>query len=98
MSKQTSTPHGSREEANIYLHAASEIADGFGSFACCEIGLPGDPARERFTKFFRPMVKDNCDPCPRENGWYGQARDMEARAARVVALCFMAAMVEAGDA
>lgn len=105
--KELLTPNGSA--ADLYREAARQVADipydhDSGERrqhqACCTAlrrvaGDDWDQASDligRFEKVFMPEGRDSCS-C-----WYGAPENPNNQGPRVLALCFMAAMVEAGDA
>lgn len=105
-SSSPSTPHCSSKAGEIYKFAARNVELQKESFACIAVGtaatcfgrLYDGEERQIFEELFSPESTDERDLRPLANGWYGPWHDDEARNARVLALCFMAAMVEAGDA
>ena len=86
-------------DAAVCRDAAKAVEDMKAGFCCCALGLPGDKIRDDFAAIFSPEPSDEQE---QDNlsvyGWYGRPNTEENRNARVVALCMMAAMVEAGDA
>ena len=83
-----------------YLNAALRLERGEYRGCCaaiCETERPGGPCnceddgslQKRFAAIFMPRKPD-----ARKGYWWGD----DDRDSRILALCFMAAMVEAGDA
>lgn len=101
MSGASTTPSRS---AAIYRKAAKLLEDERECFACCAISVAVHGktyalqecagARALFVSKFRPHTYDGNGP------FFGYYTDdpVQANDARILALCFMAAMVEAGDA
>ena len=88
-----------KKRAAIYRKAARRIERAaHGMFSCSTLNtITGDgEAARRYAELFRPEdYNGECWGHAWANGW-DQWR--ERNACRIVALCFMAAMVEAGDA
>ena len=97
-----STDTANKEDAAIYRAAAELVADPRQNWASCYAvnfaarGMRGEfdaphPASERYSKLFSPRKVNDPDVA-----WGAEWDDIHG--CRVLALCFMAAMVEAGDA
>jgi hypothetical protein len=92
----------STDRAEAYWRAADEVATTMfipGEHkACCTAIIdtaPPDIEKELLSglaTYFRP---DDIKP---GEYWFGEPTGSDARKVRILALCFMAAMVEAGDA
>lgn len=99
---------GTKRRASIYLRAAERIARGKNTYSCCAIGRQSD-YEEPLSKHIGPYVavfKPERAGTFWGSGWDidevdthdAVPRTAEGKACRILALCFMAAMVEAGDA
>lgn len=100
MSFPRSTPSGGRDAA-IYREAARIVLEGESLWGCIAISRAGNRC-DAFCKLFDPSP-EILDPLakPRDDGWcwgIGERGNDKAAKERSIALCFMAAMVEAGDA
>ena len=94
------------KRAAVYREAAYRVEFGFHSFSCWAIEdvlvvpLHGEETKEKdkhplvrsYEKTFRP------EACGWTHNWGVYWNGDERRDCRILALCFMAAMVEAGDA
>lgn len=87
------------KRAAIYRKAAKMIEDKQACSSCIALDFAGagEESRRKYSAVFRPEKPD--DPAGifwwRDCGCHGTRR---YRDPRILALCFMAAMVEAGDA
>lgn len=101
-----------KELAQKYRDAAKSIENGWDWWSCNAIESQGVDASD-YAKLFMPNVREINEACPlpdgqkwtAENLWpdgswgsYWAESTEEQEGCRIVALCFMAAMVEAGDA
>lgn len=91
------TPRNRRAGAAIYRAAAKRISEcDYGAFSCVTISQAGGDS-EDYAKLFRPSEKE--DSALWGMGWSEDIKNWRQRNnCRIIALCFMAAMVEAGDA
>ena len=94
-----SAPSTDRRAAKVYRDAAVYIEKNghVGCYALQQVtdGLTYGGSPKLFApyeRFFKPRIQ------PFDGGWYGNLPEDEASNCRVLALCFLAAMVEAGDA
>lgn len=111
MSKATMSP---RRLAQVYREAARKVAEGESHYACNAIHEAStghkagsdeirdeDPCVQCFANYLRPIRAPKDED---RGGWYGHAffgphaAFYARRNARVLALCLMAAIAEAGDA
>lgn len=97
MKSSPHTPSPRHADAEIFLQAAKLIEDQKASCGCClaisEAGGEGYlPEGEHGKKMFRVY------PEGMNGGWGRYPIHGGERGPRILALCFMAAMVEAGDA
>ena len=93
----------SSTDVAVYRGAARLMELGFHDYACNAIWTASHPRKEwrypderdrhplvvKFTEYFKPERNDTV-------AWFGEAG--RGRRRRIIALCMMAAMVEAGDA
>ena len=90
--------HGNtaKHESRQFVTAARRIFSGKESYACHAIS--DARLKERFVDIFMPdgWTKEQHDAAL--FGWFGAPFLRSAFEERLVALCFMAAMVETGDA
>lgn len=88
----------STEGANLYRRAA-KIAEESTCVACFALQLAsnhgpygGPPSLfKKFQKLFQPRR------LPASGGWWGDVDNQDKQGARILGLCFMAAILEAGD-
>ena len=87
-----------RADAAIYRAAAKLLEDGESRWACFAIKRASK--RRLGCKAFRAVFGPSRDnSVHRLEGWWGNSYfKPDAEGPRILALCFMAAMVEAGDA
>lgn len=90
--------------APLYRKAARLLEKHPGKWAACgairvvigearvRVEAPNEPEVRAFSAFFAP------DPKFPNGFWFGDCEAGKANDERIMALCFMAAMVEAGDA
>lgn len=97
MTKSPTTKNANR--AKVYLKAAEYLAQGKSAFSCCAVDLAArhSPISQKWSKacdkYRRVFSQDNTDY------FYSHMWDEGYEfSQRLLALCFMAAMVEAGDA
>lgn len=88
----------STDYAAIYRDAAKLVEDGGENFACIAIDVTArsfgrSKYRTEFELLFSPDPGEG-DSFPSANGWFGYSLDPDARGARILALCFMAAITE----
>ena len=89
-------------KADVYVRAAEMILAGETLWCCSAISRSGLSCKA-FSALFDPApeIKNALDKPSLGQGWrwsVGEKDDALARKQRANALCFMAAMVEAGDA
>lgn len=85
----------SKKDAAVYLKAAEEMDSGV-AFGCCKaianaslVDSYSSPLQERFADAFSPTIPKGI------SYWWTDGKDWNRP--RVIALCFAAAMAEAGD-
>jgi hypothetical protein len=98
MNRHAPTNRATKRAANAFRHAAKAVEDGQWCSCCNAINFSTDSTSfaERMNEAFKNYFK----PDGAGLWWWGgcACRMTSTRGPRVLALCFMAAMVEAGDA